>query len=571
MAESRRKKDEILRAALELERASFINHWREIADYVLPRRAQFTVTDTNKGERRNQKIIDATATLASRNARAGFMGHVTSPARPWKRITTSDPVLSELGPVKEWLHTVDTRMTTVFLRSNLYNALPNVYGDILNFATSAMFIEEDFDNVIRCYTFPIGSYMIAANDRLKVDVFFREFRLTVRQLVQKFGRKDAKGNIDWSTFSAHVQNLHERGQLDVWIDVCHVIQPNEEYKPDSLLSKDKRYRSVYYEKGFGSNSTAAYMSTAGDVYLSEKGYDYFPVLCPRWELTGEDVYGTDCPGMTVLGYIKALQVMQKRKAQAIEKMVNPPMVGPSMLKNQKTSILPGDMNYVDEREGSKGFRPVHEVSMRIAELSADIQDHRDFIRRAYYEDLFLMLATSDRREITAREIDERKEEKLLALGPVLEQLNQDLLDPLVDITFDIMMRQGLIPEPPPELQGVKLKVEYISVMAQAQKLVGVAGVERFSQFVGNILAQTGRPDILDKIDLDQLIDIYADMTSVPPGIVRPDDMVAQMRQARAQMMQAQQQMGMLSQGAKVAKDLAGADTSGENALTAMMQ
>lgn len=570
--ESRRKRYEILRGSLENERSSFISHWRDIADYVLPRRPQFNVTDTNKGERRNQKIIDATAGLAARTLRSGMMGGVTSPARPWFRLTTSDPALAEYGPVKEWLHITSQRMTTVFLRSNLYNALPTVYGDIGTFATGALFVEEDFDDVVRFYPFPIGSYMIAANDRLKVDVFFREFRLTVRQLVQKFGKRNASGNVDWSNISTHVKNMYDNGSLDTWIDICHVIQPNDEYNPKSLLSKHKKYRSCYYEKGSNSANSSSYISSGDeDRYLSDKGYDYFPVLCPRWETTGEDVYGTDCPGMTVLGYVKALQTMQKRKAQAIEKMVNPPMVGPSMLKNQRPSILPGDMNYLDEREGQKGFRPVHEVNPRINELVLDIQDHREFIRRTYYEDLFLMLASSDRREITAREIDERKEEKLLVLGPVLEQLNQDLLDPLIDITFDIMARQGLIPEPPEELQGSQLKVEYISVMAQAQKLVGIAGVERFAAFVGDVVAQTQNPEVLDKIDVDQMIDIYGDLTSVPPGIVRPDEAVAEIRQGRAQAQQAQQQMMAMTEGAKAAKDLSGADMSGDNALTALLR
>jgi hypothetical protein len=546
MSESKRCRLEIMRSELENERSSFISHWRDIGDFLLPRRPRFSLSDTNRGDRRNHKIIDSTGTIALRTLRAGMMSGVTSPARPWFRLTTPDPDLAEFGPVKEWLYTVDRRMATTFLRSNLYNALPIVYGDIGAFGTSALYVEEDFDSVVRFYPFPVGSYMLANNERMKVDVFFREFRLTVRQLVGKFGKKDASGKVvDWSNFSRHVQDLYKKGNLEVWIDVCHVIEPNAEYDEKKLHSKFKKYASTYYEKGIAGSSYAK----DDDIVLSEKGYDFFPVFAPRWETNAEDVYATNCPGMDALGDIKALQMMQKRKAQAIEKMVNPPMTGPSALRSQKASILPGDLTFVDTQGQNQGFRPAHEVNPRVQELLMDIQATQGMVQRVFYEDLFLMLAQSDRREITAREIDERHEEKLLALGPVLEQLNQDLLDPLIDITFEKMVAQGALPPPPEELQGMKLKVEYVSVMAQAQKLAGIANIERFAGFT--MQAASVNPEILDKIDTDQMIDIYADITSVPPGIVRTDEAVAEIRGQRQQMQQAQQ-------AAMVAKDAASA-------------
>lgn len=565
--ESRRYKYELLRAQLESERSTFIPAWRDQGDYVLPRRPRFFVSDANKGDRRNQKIIDSTATLAARTLRSGMMSGVTSPARPWFRLTTPDPKLAELGSVKEWLHTVSQRMTTAFLRSNLYNCLPIIYGDLGVFGTACLFIEEDSDDVIRAYPFPIGSFMIANNDKLKVDVFVREFRMTVRQLIARFGNKDANGNADWSNFSTHVRNAWEKNQRETWVDVIHIIMPNEDYDPDILESKHKKYISCYYEKG--SQSSGQMATASDDVFLSEKGYDYFPVLAPRWEVTGEDVYGTDCPGSTAIGDIKALQTMHKRKAQAVEKMVNPPMIAPLALKSQKASIIPGDITYEDTRDGQKGFRPAHEVNFRINELVMDIQEHQQRIKRAFFEDLFLMLASSDRRDITAREIDERHEEKLLALGPVLEQLNQDLLDPLIDICFQIMFNQGLIPPPPEELQGVNLKVEYISVMAQAQKLVGISGIERFAGFMGQ-MAQF-KPEVLDKLNADQAADVYGDMTSVPPSIIYSDEEVAAMRAQRAKAQQAQAQAEQIQAGAAAAKNLSQADMESDNALTRILQ
>lgn len=570
--EGKRSDYEILRTQMEAERSTFIQHWRDLGDYILPRRPRFTVSDVNKGDRRNKNIIDSTATLAVRTLRSGMMGGITSPARPWFRLATPDPDLSEFGPVKEWLHLVTQRMSTVFLKSNLYNVLPVLYGDMGCFGTAAMGVEEDLDNVIRFYQFPVGSYMIANNDKLRVDVFFRQFRMTVRQLVRKFGEKDRHGQMIWDNFSKDVKKSWDDNQRETWIDVCHVILPNDEWDPKMLHSKFKRYKSCYYERGQGSNGTIYSGQPDNDVLLRESGFDFFPVLAPRWGVTGEDVYGTDCPGMDALGDTKALQLKHRRKAQAIEKMVNPPMTGPSQLKAQKASILPGDITFLDVRDGQQGFRPVHEVNLRIAELVADIQADQQRISRAFYEDLFLMLSQSDRREITAREIDERHEEKLLALGPVLEQLNQDLLDPLIDITFDIMLRQDLIPDAPEALHGVALRVEYVSMMAQAQKLIGVGGLERFSGFVGQLATASGDLTVLDKVDLDQLITEYGEAVSVPPKIIRPEEDVQKIKQGRAQQAQAQHQAEMVQAGAKSAKDLSQAKMGEEsNALTELLK
>jgi len=288
-SESKRKVFGVLKSQLENERSSFISHWRDLGDYILPRRPRFFVSDTNRGERRNQKIIDSTATLAARTLRSGMMAGVTSPARPWFRLTTPDPDLAEFGAVKEWLHNVTQRMTTVFLRSNLYNALPTVYGDMGTFGTAAMSVEEDFHDVIRCYPFPVGSYMIANDDRLAVNVFFREFRMTVRQLVQKFGKKNGAGEIDWSNFSEMVKSAYMNNQREAWIDVCHVVLPNDDYNPDKIDAKYKKFVSCYYEAGTSNATSGNYLRNDDNRYLRESGYDYFPFLCPRWEVKREIV------------------------------------------------------------------------------------------------------------------------------------------------------------------------------------------------------------------------------------------------------------------------------------------
>lgn len=556
--QTKRERYETMRQELANERTSFETHWEDLANFILPRRLRFQVTDTNRGERKNRNIYDATATMAARTLRSGMMSGVTSPARPWFRLATPDPELNEFGRVKSWLEDTSRRMRTVFDRSNLYTTLPLIYGDIGTFGTAAMIQEESFEKVTRFRAFPVGSYYLAADFEGRVNVFVREFRITVRNLVEEYVERTASGGYDWSNVSRHAKDAWDNGRYGQWVDVVHVIAPNPDWSPERPLGKYKRFASCTYELS----------SDNEDRFLRESGYDMFPILAPRWETAAEDVYGTDCPGMVALGDVRQLQLGERKSLQAIEKMVNPPMQGPSSLRNAKASILPGDITYHDTPAGREGLRPIHEVNPKIQELEGKQSQVRERIQRAFFEDLFLMLARSDRREITAREIEERHEEKLLALGPVLEQLNTDLLDPLIDNTFAFMLRQGAIPPPPEELQGMDLKVDYISVMAQAQKLVAIGGLERLSGFVGNLAPVV--PTIMDKVDTDQLVDEYSDALGVSARVIRTDEQVAELRQSRAQAEQARAQAEMVAQGAKAARDLSGANLEGDNALARIM-
>jgi hypothetical protein len=256
--------------------------------------------------------------------------------------------------------------------------------------------------------------------------------------------------------------------------------------------------------------------------------------------------------------------------EAIEKVVKPPMIAPSMMEHTTTSILPGDITYADT-DGTRGeFRPVFQVDPKINDLEQKQQQVRDRIQRAFYVDLFLMLARSDRRQITAREIEERHEEKLIGLGPVLEQIDQDMLDPLIDITFQIAWRQGRIPPPPPELEGVDLKVEYISIMAQAQKLVGVASIERGTRFIMDLSSSKQDPGVWDKYDDDKAIDAYFNAIGTPAEMIRSDDAVQEIRQARIEAEQERQRREQAKEMVSAAKDLSGTDLEKDNALKRLL-
>lgn len=553
------KRERYLKMRAELEQGvqSFLTHWRELCDYIMPRRGRFSLSDRGKGERRSNKIIDSTATFAARTMSAGMMSGITSPARPWYRLDTPDPDLSEQASVKDWLHIVTQRTQTILSRSNWYNVLPLFYFDLGIFGTAALMIEEDDRDVIRCTSFPVGQYYLANDARGEVAVFMREFGMTLRQLVEKFTDGE-----DLSNLSATSRQKWEDGQADLWIDIVHVIEPNRNYDATQLQAKYKRFVDCYFEKASGEP----------EVMLREGGYDEFPVMASRWTVTGEDQYGTDCPGMTTLGDIKQLQLGEKRGMQAIEKAYNPPMVAPPEMRSFKLSVIPGEVSYVPEGP-NKSFRPAYEVKPDIQPLEYKQEQKRQLIRRGFYEDLFLMLAYSDptrgKQPVTAKEIATREEEKLLALGPVLQQVEQGLLKPALDRIFAIAVRAGMIPVPPQELEGVSIKVTFISIMHSALQMVGISGLERHVGFVTNLALsqfQSGSASAWDKLDVDQSIDEHAQMMGVPPRIVVPDEEVVAKRAARADAERAAQQAQLAESQAATAKTLSETDTEKPSAL-----
>jgi hypothetical protein len=519
------------KSALWNERSSWITHWREISEYQQPRAGRFVVTDRNKGDKRANSILDNAAVFGSRTLAAGMMSGMTSPARPWFRLEIPDKDLMEAGPVKSWLHQTAVLLRAIFAGSNTYRSLHTMYEELGLFGTAASIVLPDFDNVIHHYPLTIGEYALATSHKGVVDTLCREFQMQVGQMVDQFGKENV---------STTVLNLYQRGQVDQWIDVVHMIEPRRDRDYGKLDSKNKRFASCYIEPG----------KDNFDKYLSESGFDNFPGLCPRWVVTGNDIYGTS-PGMECLGDVKQLQHQQLRKGQAIDYQVNPPLQVPTKYKEAARNRLPGGIMYVDSMGQSNAIKSAFEVNLNLQHLLGDIEDVRSRIRSSYYADLFMMLANDTRSGITATEVAERHEEKLLMLGPVLERLQNELLSPLIDVAFDYANRANILPEPPPELQGADLKVEFISVLAQAQRAVAAQGVDRLLATVGQLAAL--KPEVLDKIDFDQAIDDYGDMYGVNPKIVVPDDQVAALRQERAAAAQAAQTAAAMPQAIESAK------------------
>lgn len=532
-------------SALRSERDTWRTHWSEITQYLLPRNGRYFIQDRDRGFRRHNNIFDNTATRALNTLAAGMMSGMTSPARPWFRFGTMDMDRMKSQAAKIWLNQATQITLDIFARGNTYRALHAIYKELGAFGTACSMVLDDYNDVMRQYNLTAGEYFIAQDWRGDVCTVYREFQKTVGEVVKEFGRDRC---------SNQTRSMFDRGNLDQWVTIVQAIEPREDRVPGKKDALNMAWRSVYFEQG-----------ATGDDTLRESGFKYFPALCPRWDVAGGDIYGNS-PGMESLGDIKQLQQEQLRKSQGIDYMTKPPLQMPTSMKNREIDALPGGISYF-ESTGQPGTRNLFQVQLDLNHLLTDIQDVRERINSTFYADLFLMMANDQRSGITATEVAERQEEKLLMLGPVLERLNNELLNPLVEMAFTRAIEHNLLPPPPPELHGQDLNIEYVSMLAQAQRAVGTTSMDRYVQAIGTV-AQL-KPEVLDNLDPDKYADIYAEMLGVDPEIIVASDKVALVRKQRAQMQAQAQKAALMNQQADTAQKLGNAPTQGgtSNALS----
>lgn len=574
--DSKRKRIEKLFSQLQNERHAFEARWEDIADYMAPSRPQWDnrgvattglTTDQDVGIQANKppdysNVIDSTATFSGRTLGAGMMSGLTSPARKWMEMAI-DEVAEMLYPeLADWLYLATNALLDIFGASNLYKVLPSTYEDMGFFGTSPMGIFEDFDTTVRFEHYPVGSYYIGLGRGGRVEVFARKFSMTVRQLVNDYA-KNRFGEIDedgLKKLSDMAQEAWRSGHTEQRVNVVQLVKENEDYDPRKLDAKYKRFMSVHYETN----------SDESKGFIRESGFDRFPILVGRWQVSGSDVYGTNCPGMVALGDVKQLQLGELRSLQAIEKKVHPAMVASLSMRNSNISTLPGDIIYEPDFNGRNGVRPAHTVDLSINEMEQKNAQVRERIKEAFFVNLFLMLASrAGDQPLTATEVNELREEKLFALGPVLQRVDEDLIDPLVEITLELAIKQGRIPPPPESAEGMDYKIEKKSVVAQAQSAFGLSKVERFVNFVNQTAPID--PTILDKVNMDAVVEDYHMGLSLPPKFMRPDEEVAQIRQQRAQQEAAAQGAQNIAQMAGAAKTASEAQTGEGNLLEALIR
>lgn len=552
MTQSLRDHCERRLSSMKSVRTDYETEWRDIARFAQPSRSRFLATDRDKGTNRrlwNKRLFDPHGIEAFRTLTNGMTSGLTSASRPWFTLTLPGD-LGEQEGVRTWLSEVETALYAFLAQTNFYGAAKAGYGEMGLFGTEACVMVEHRTQGAVCHSLTAGEYWIALSDAMVPDTLARVCPLSTRQVVQTFG-KDVPD---------HVLKSYDQGDGERVIELYQLIEPNGDYEEGRASSKP--WRSVYWDP-------MTDKSRDNNGILREKGFEEQPFWAPRWDVVGGDTYGVS-PGMESLPALRELQMQAKRRNEAIDQMVKPEMVVKSGVRltgepGRKVSAASFD------KDGIASV-PYQIPYQAVAAIGAEVDKCRQQIDGLSFADLFN--AITNMRGIQPRNVEEiasRNEEKLTQLGPVIERVSNEKLEVVIDRVFGIALRGGLLPRPPAALADVRIDVEFVSILTQMQRAVGVGQIERAVSFVGNLAA--AKPDVLDKLDTDELVEEYASRLGTPAKIIRGEKDVEKIRAGRAAQENAEKAMaGMapVKDGAQAARLLSETDVGGKPLLDTLV-
>ena len=530
------------RAEMEIAYNALKPDWQDLADYFLPRSVRFLSRNVNKQPAKNKKIKDSTPLIAVRNFSSGMMSGATSPATNWFKVRVRGFETQTSYNVKSWCGQVETLLRDIFNSSNLYRVLPSVYKQLGVFGISVLAMQQDEISVFKCQLLPIGSYRIAKNSKGEIDTICRVYMETAKNIYDTFGEENVSKN---------VLNAINSNRYEEMFEVVHFVEPNKDFMPDSVWAKDKAFVSVYYEND--SNE---------EKFLSKSGFDKFPYAVFESEVNGEDVYPCECPGINALPDVKQLMSMVIDEGKAVKKMISPTYKGPASLKNKKMVDAPAA--FIEEDENGRGLSPVYEVNPRVLEVESIIEKLKQSIKEIFYNDLFAMILNTAERSRTATEVNELKEEKMVLLSPLLQQIHNGL-NIIIDWVFNECIKLNILPEPPTEIMGANMDIEFVSTLAQAQKAIKISAMERFTTFAIN-LANTIDSSLTKKINATKMIDDYADYANISTEQLVPTLEVEKYRQKEEENQRQQTAIEQAKQSVEIIQNIAGTDASGSDLL-----
>ena len=507
---------------LESQRENWETHWQEVADYMQPRKADITRSRA-RGDKRMEKIFDSSPIQAVELLAASLHGMMTNPSTPWFTLRFKDITVENEDEAKIWLEEATSSMYDAFNRSNFQQEIFELYHDLITFGTAAMFIEEDEDDLIKFSTRHINEVFIAENDKGRVDTIFRKFKISARAAIQKFG----------NNVSSDVHAMFKKDPYQE-IEVLHAVYPRSDFNPKKKDKENMPFESVYIEYKNGSE-------------LSISGFKEFPFVIPRYLKASNEIYGRS-PAMTALPDVKMLNEMSKTTIKAAQKQVDPPLLVPDDGFLLPVRTVPGGLNFY--RCGTRDrIEPLNIGANNPLGLNMEEQ-RRDSIRNAFYVN---QLQLQQGPQMTATEVIQRNEEKMRLLGPVLGRLQSELLKPLIDRVFAILLRSNMLPQAPEFLSGREIEIEYVSPLAKAQKSTELQSIMRAVEILGSL---ANVAPVFDYVNFDNLVKHLADIVGMPQKLLKSQSQVNAERQQAAEQAQQQQQMAQMQQVAEAGGKIA---------------
>lgn len=514
-------------------RQKYISRWKDIRDYQLPFLGVFD-DEQDQSKVYTDKINNGVAWESCQIFASGVMSGMTPPSRKWFKLTLENAELAANSKVAEVLDDREQILYAVFAKSNFYNTVHQTYME-LPFGQAPMSIMPDAKVGVRFTSYPIGTYALECGSNGDVNTFGRKYRMTADQLVEEFG---------YNACPDKVKRAYDegKGNASTFI-VCWFVLPNKD-RNGKLGNKNMPYSSIYWCED--SNT---------DEILRHSGFEEWAIPIARHTTHDLSGYGKGCAWFAQSD-AQMLQLLEKDLVTAIELGIKPPMSASSGVIGS-VNLFPGGVTEVDTNEK---VEPIFNVGIDVANVQAKIQFVSESIKRAYSADLFLMLDNLDAGQMTAREVMERTQEKMQQLGPVVERLQSEFLNPIIERTYGILDRAGIFPPIDDEiaemLNGLDVKIEYISPLAQAQKMSSLVNIEQYYAFIMS-LAQ-GNANIVQKFNFEEAADIYGVNLGVPAKVIVPSKEYNAMLQEQQQAQAEQEEQAQALQMAQLAPQMAGA-------------
>ena len=503
---------------LKSNRQNWESHWQEVADYMQPRKADVTKT-RSKGDKRTELIFDSSPLQAVELLAASLHGMLTNPATTWFSLRFKGGEFEDNDEAKAWLEDATEVMYNAINKSNFQQEIFELYHDLITFGTAAMFIEEDDEDTLKYSTRHINEMYISENDKGRIDTIFRKFRLTARAAIQKFG-----ANVSDNIVTVNRKDPYEE------IEILHAIYPRSDFNPKKQDKANMPFESVYLEAGTGDE-------------LSVSGFKEFPFVVPRYLKASHEIYGRS-PAMTALPDVKMLNEMSKTTIKSAQKQVDPPLLVPDDGFILPVRTVPGGLNFY--RSGTRDrIEPLNIGANTPLGLNMEEQ-RRDSIRNAFYVNQLMMQSGP---QMTATEVIQRNEEKMRLLGPVLGRLQSELLKPLIDRTFALLLRKNLFRPAPDFLSGQDIEIEYVSPLAKAQKSAELQSIMRGIEILGSL---ANVAPVFDHVNMDKLVKHLMDVVGVPQKVLKTQNEVQAKREQDQQQQAQQQQMAQMQQVAESA-------------------
>ena len=523
------------------DRVVWDSTWEDILYYSIPRKRDITVERT-PGEKQPYDVYDATAIQANRTLAAGLSGYLTNASQRWFEIKARNSSLNKDSEVRAFFEQSADRMFDVFAQSNFYQQIHETYLDLGSVGTACLYEEEDPQDVVRFSARHIREYYIAEDSKKKVNTIYRLVQFTAAQAIDFFGEKNV---------SEEIQKCYTDGKIMQKFDYLHCVMERNVFDPSKSDAKNKRFASYWVDMRVKK-------------IVREGGYDEFPFMVPRFYKASDEVYGYS-PAHQSYPDIRTINELWRLTIEAAEHMIYPPFLMEHDSLVSTLDLRAGAINFQKQPMNQGPAVSQLTTGNRVDIAQGILEIVAEKIEKEFFVDLFLMISRTP--NMTATEVMQRAQEKMLILGPVLGRLQNELLNPVITRTFNIMLRRGLLPAVPQQLANQEFDIVYVSPLAKAQRAALSRDTQEFLAVVGQ-MAQY-KPEVLDKIDADAVVDYYADIKGVTRQIVLDAEEVGNLRQVRAKQQQAQQQLMMLQQGAAMYKDAAkgGVDEAKARAIT----